>query len=186
MSVCRLIVQDNLQNRKRKTATLPQEMNWENLSKVNHSQKEQQNIQGPNSPKRKKQTHRWRNSVKPNEKKLTAKHCRRKVASKLCKRKLMMYSSIMFWIFLRVFFNQKSAVQTTWLYDSSAVQRLETAVQCTLHGSSFKPWSDTLIILNSGWSSPRCWQFSTMSQYMFSVTFIFLYQERIRENVGRR
>ena len=27
MSVCRLIVQDNLQNRKRKTATLPQEMN---------------------------------------------------------------------------------------------------------------------------------------------------------------
>lgn len=89
MSVCRLIVQDNLQNRKRKTATLPQEMNWENLSKVNHSQKEQQNIQGPNSPNRKKQTHRWRNSVKPNEKKLPAKHCRRKVASKLCERKLM-------------------------------------------------------------------------------------------------
>ena len=36
---------------------------------------------------------------------------------------------------------RKSAVQNAWLHDSSAVQRLETAIQYMLHDVYFDPWS---------------------------------------------
>ena len=40
---------------------------------------------------------------------------------------------------LELSFTMKWAVQTEWLHDSSVVQLLETAVQCTLHGAYFEP-----------------------------------------------
>ena len=59
---------------------------------------------------------------------------------KLCTLKLRMgSSSIMVPVFLNVFFNKKSAVQTARLHDSLAVHRLETAVQCTLQDTYLEP-----------------------------------------------
>ena len=39
------------------------------------------------------------------------------------------------------FLTRKSVVENAWLHDSSAVQRLETAIQYMLHDVYFEPWS---------------------------------------------
>ena len=47
----------------------------------------------------------------------------------------------MVWIFLRLFFTKKTAVQTARLHDLSAVQRPATTVQWTLGGAYLELWS---------------------------------------------
>ena len=42
-----------------------------------------------------------------------------------------------------------SAVQTSRLHDSSAMKRLATAVQCTLHSVSFEPYSKERTFVNN-------------------------------------
>ena len=86
-----------------------------------------------------------------------------------------MVQLVIFWMFIQLFFTMKSALQTSRLHDSSAVQLLETVVQCTMHWAYFKSWinafkialvffSKAKFILNQ--NAPKCLYFPFVYSYL--------------------
>ena len=84
------------------------------------------------------------------KKKQTTKHDRTRFAWKLYQLKLTTCVNYFLSEYYVLFFTNKSVMQLPLLHDLSVVERLETTMQCILHGAYFEDWVLKLQLITWG------------------------------------